>query len=67
MKVKTRNMSVITRVIIAIACLIAASACYALGVPAGGVVFLLLGILFEGLFWFNLFGKKKERATVVEP
>jgi len=45
------------RILITIACLLAAIACYAIGVPAGGVAFIVLGIIFEGLFWLRVFGK----------
>jgi hypothetical protein len=49
-----------TRVVIVVACLFAAIGCYFFGVPAGGVVFLLLGLIFEGMFWFGIFGKWKK-------
>ncbi|MDO8342562.1 MAG: hypothetical protein Q7T48_05130 [Cellvibrio sp.] len=52
-------MKTITRVIITVACLFAAIGCYAFGVPVGGVVFLLAGLIFEGMFWFGIFGKWK--------
>jgi len=52
-------MNVVFRVVLIIACLFAAIACYVFGVPAGGVVFLILGLIFEGLFWIGIFGRKK--------
>lgn len=52
-------MSILYRAVIAVACLFAAIACYAYGVPAGGGVFLLIGIAFEGMFWIGLFGRKQ--------
>lgn len=52
-------MRILYRAIIVIACLFAAIACYVFGIPAGGVIFLLLGIMFEGLFWLGLFGRKR--------
>ncbi len=51
-------MRIFYRAIIVISCLIAAIACYVFGIPAGGAVFLILGAVFEGIFWFGLFGRK---------
>lgn len=53
-------MNLFTRVALVVACFFAAIACYVFGVPAGGLVFILLGLVFEGLFWFGIFGKKKK-------
>lgn len=52
-------MSTIKRVLIAFACLFAAIACYVFGIPAGGAIFLVLGLLLEGLFWFQLTRRKR--------
>ena len=52
-------MSTLTRVLIVVACLIAAIGCYVFGVRSGGLVFLAAGLLFEALFWIGIFGKKK--------
>jgi len=41
--------------------LILAIACYVFGAPAGGAIFLLLGVFFEGLFWLRLFGRTNKR------
>ncbi len=41
-------------------CLFAAIGCYAFGIPAGGIAFLFIGFVFEALFWFGIFGKKKK-------
>lgn len=54
-------MKVINRLVIIVACLFAAIGCYSFGVPAGGVVFLLAGLMFESMFWMGIFGKKKNR------
>ena len=51
-------MRTLYRVIILLAFLIAAIGCYATGLSAGGTIFLLLGVVFEGLFWMGLFGSK---------
>jgi len=40
-------------------CFLAAIACYSFGIPIGGIVFFLLGIVFEALFWFGVLGRKK--------
>ena len=53
-------MGTIKRVLIAFACLFAAIACYAFGIPAGGVIFLVLGFLLEGAFWFQLTRRKRD-------
>ncbi|MCQ3829127.1 hypothetical protein HXX02_06695 [Microbulbifer elongatus] len=52
-------MSTIKRILIAVVCLFAAIACYVFGIPAGGAVFLVLGFLLEGLFWFQLTRRKR--------
>ncbi|MGM0525644.1 MAG: hypothetical protein ACQEQ8_05555 [Pseudomonadota bacterium] len=50
-----------TRILLALSCLAAAIACYIIGVPGGGVMFLILGVIFEVLFWFGLFGRKRRQ------
>lgn len=52
-------MSTIYRVVLIVGCFFSAIACYVFGVPAGGVVFVVLGVIFEGLFWVGIFVKKK--------
>jgi len=52
-------MNMIFRVLLIVACFFAAIACYVFGVPVGGIVFVILGVIFEGLFWIGIFGKKK--------
>lgn len=56
-------MNVLSRVALAVVCLFAAIACYVFGIPAGGFMFLILGLILEGLFWFGLFGKKKKHTS----
>lgn len=46
------------RLLIAVLCLFAAIACYVFGTPAGGLLFLLLGVALEGVFWMMLFRKR---------
>lgn len=53
-------MNILLRIALVIGCLFAAIACYAFAIPAGGVVFLFLGLIFEGLFWFGIFGKSNK-------
>ncbi|WP_420591342.1 hypothetical protein [Bacterioplanoides sp.] len=53
-------MEFIKRFVFVIVCLFAAIACYTFGIPQGGVLFLIAGLVFEGLFWFGLVGKKKQ-------
>ncbi|WP_231759274.1 hypothetical protein [Microbulbifer elongatus] len=52
-------MSTMKRILIAVVCLFAAIACYVFGIPTGGAVFLVLGFLLEGLFWFQLTRRKR--------
>jgi hypothetical protein len=51
-------MLTLYRVIILLDCLLVAVACYAVGLSAGGTIFLVLGVVFEVLFWLGLFGGK---------
>jgi len=53
-------MNVALRILIVTSCFFAAIACYSFGVPFGGWIFLVLGLLFEGMFWTGIFGKKKK-------
>lgn len=59
---KESMMQVFYRILIVTACLFAAIASYAFGVPAGGAVFLVVGLAFETAFWVGLFGRKSVRA-----
>ncbi|MEM1081842.1 MAG: hypothetical protein AAGH65_09705 [Pseudomonadota bacterium] len=49
-------MSRMTRIGVTLVCLFLALASYAVGIPAGSLVFILLGVGFELLFWIGLFG-----------
>ena len=53
-------MKIITRISILLLLLFAAISCYAIGVPRGTIAFIVLGVIFEGLFWIGLFGRKKK-------
>ncbi len=51
-------MNVIKRVLLSLCFFFAAIGCYVFGIPVGGVVFFIFGLVFEGLFWFGVLGKK---------
>ncbi len=51
-------MKLLKRVLFTVLCFFAAIACYVFGIPAGGVAFFILGLIFEALFWLGLLGKK---------
>ncbi|WP_086929366.1 hypothetical protein [Agarilytica rhodophyticola] len=53
-------MNRLVRVALTIGCFFTAIACYVFGVPVGGIAFIILGVIFEGLFWVGVFGKKKK-------
>lgn len=53
-------MKPIVRVAVIVLCLFAAIGCYAFGIPVGGVIFLVAGLIFEALFWLGIFGKWKK-------
>ena len=57
-------MNRLTRTAFTIACLLLAMLFYIVGIPAGSFVFLILGVGFELLFWFGVFGgtKNSEKA-----
>lgn len=54
-------MRIFYRASIVIACFFTAIACYVVGIPAGGAVFLLLGLALEDMFWIGLFRRKRTR------
>ncbi len=54
-------MGFIKRVLITVLCFFVAIACYVFGIPAGGVIFLILGLAFEAMFWLGVFGKKTNK------
>ena len=53
-------MNILARVALVILCFFAAIACYAYGIPLGGIGFLALGLVFEGLFWTGIFGRRNK-------
>ena len=52
------------RHLITLTCLIAALAAYIIGWGQGVTGFVVIGIFFEGIFWFRLLRKKKLPSTV---
>jgi hypothetical protein len=54
-------MKSITRLATILLFLFAAIVCYAIGLPRGTLVFIVLGVIFEGLFWVGLFNRKKNQ------
>ncbi|WP_156035356.1 hypothetical protein [Microbulbifer sp. HZ11] len=54
-----QKLDALKRILLAVVCLFAAIACYVFGIPAGGAIFLVLGILLEGAFWFQLTRRKR--------
>ncbi|WP_419810237.1 hypothetical protein [Bacterioplanoides sp.] len=51
------------RFVLLAVCLFAAIGCYTFGIPKGGIAFLLLGLVFEGLFWFGLLGNRSDKKN----
>jgi hypothetical protein len=52
-------MNTLLRCLILTLLLFAALSFYSYGNSTGLFIFILLGLLFEGAFWFGIFGKKK--------
>ena len=55
-------MNILKRIILTALCFFAAIACYVFGIPAGGAVFFVLGLVFELLFWFGVFNTSGKRG-----
>ena len=53
-------MKTMTRILVVLMCLVAAIASYGFGFAQGGVIFIGLGVVFEGLAWFGIFSPKKK-------
>lgn len=52
-------MKGIYRILIALVLLIAAIASYSMGIQSGVFLFIILGLVLEGAFWFGMFSAKK--------
>jgi hypothetical protein len=62
--VKTRKrMKTLYRYIIVFALLVAAIALYSAGNQTGMFIFIVLGFLLEGAFWFGLFPMKRSKNS----
>jgi len=53
-------MSILSRITIICFLLLSALICYGLGLQKGVAFFIVLGVVFEGLFWAGLFGLDKK-------
>lgn len=51
-----------TRVFLTLFFLMAA-ACYIFGMNAGGFAFILVGLVFEALFWFGVFAREEDLSS----
>jgi len=54
-------MNKLTRFLILAILIFAAVSSYSYGNATGIFVFIILGLIFEGLFWTGLFSKKKKK------
>ena len=52
------TMKKLKRILILVFCFVAATGCYLIGIPVGGAAFLVLGLVFEALFWLGLVGTR---------
>lgn len=57
-------MKLLLRIALTTLCFFAAIACYSFGVPVGGLVFIVLGVIFEGLFWTGIFGRRPKSRRI---
>lgn len=56
-------MKGIYRILIALALLVAAITSYSMGVHLGVFLFIILGFVLEGAFWFGLFSIKRRKEA----
>ncbi len=52
-----------TRVFLTLFFLMVAAACYIFGMNAGGFAFILVGLVFEALFWFGVFAREEDLSS----
>ncbi|NWO06925.1 MAG: hypothetical protein HLX50_14875 [Alteromonadaceae bacterium] len=55
-----------TRVLLTLFFLMAAVACYIFGMNAGGFAFILVGLVFEVLFWVGVFTRKENLSSAIQ-
>ncbi|GFD68499.1 hypothetical protein KUL106_17620 [Alteromonas sp. KUL106] len=56
-------MKGIYRILMALALLVAAITSYSMGVHSGVFLFIILGFVLEGAFWFGLFSIKRRKEA----
>ena len=56
-------MNAVYRVLIALVLLVAAIASYSMGIQSGVFLFIILGLVLEGAFWFGLFSTKRRNEA----
>ena len=56
-------MKGIYRILIALALLVAAITSYSMGIQSGVFLFIILGLVLEGAFWFRLFSIKRRKEA----
>ncbi|MDO6746576.1 hypothetical protein [Gilvimarinus sp. 1_MG-2023] len=52
-------MNIILRLAVVVGCFFAAIACFVFAAPVGGALFIVAGVIFEGLMWRGVFGVAK--------
>ena len=57
------QMKGIYRILIALVLLVAAITSYSMGIQSGVFLFVILGFILEGAFWFGLFPVKRQKRT----
>ncbi|QUX96231.1 hypothetical protein C0J08_12870 [Marinomonas sp. CT5] len=57
-------MKGIYRIFIALVLIVAAIASYGMGIHSGVFLFIILGIVLEGAFWFGLFPIKRQKISL---
>lgn len=56
-------MKGIYRILIALVLLIAAIVFYSMGIQPGVFLFIILGLVLEGAFWFGMFSAKRRNEA----
>lgn len=56
-------MNGVYRIIIALFLLVAAIASYSMGIQSGVFLFIILGLVLEGAFWFGMFSAKRRNEA----
>lgn len=56
-------MNGVYRILIALFLLVAAIASYSMGIQSGVFLFIILGLVLEGAFWFGMFSAKRRNEA----